>query len=509
MRVLLILMVMGCGIVHPATGKAQQTNLLDIGTRSQLLLNRDLVYESHQVVFTQHAARKHPDNPLMTADQPWEGRYVSSFGGTVLYDESAQLFKMWYTCGSSPDYFDHRGICYATSRDGLTWNKPLVGQRKAKNDRPHNSLLPVDTPSVFLDSRDEDPARRYKMICFDVDRGYMAFLSPDGLRWTEQSSRPIVPISYVDDVISAFYDRATGEFVALPKMMTPVFGRLRRSIYQATSRDFRHWSKPEPALFADRRDDLGTLARLERVRPLLRVPDNINVMRTEIYGAGAYVAESCTIGFPWVFTVSANVPRPGNQEGPIEVQMAISRDRETWQRPFRTPVIPLGKPGAWDGGMILTASQAIDVGDEVRLYYAGHSRTHAGILDDVMPPAGRLKKTGAIGLATWRRDRFGSADGSTEDSHLTTVPLKFEGHRLEVNANVQPGGKLQVEILDPAGQPINGCTISEPVTGDSLRQLVVFPELENLAEVAGQPVCLRFHLQNARLFAFAFRKTTE
>ena len=367
----------------------------------------------------------------------------------------------------------------------------------------------VDTPSVFLDRQDPDPARRYKMVCFDVDRGYMAFLSPDGLRWTEQSPRPIVPISYVDDVISVFHDREAGEFVALPKMMTPVFGRLRRSIYLASSRDFRHWSKPEPAFFADRRDDLGTLARLERVRPLLRVPDNSNVMRTEIYGAGAYVAESCTIGFPWVFTVSANVPKPGNQEGPIEVQMAVSRDRETWQRPFRTPVIPLSRPGEWDCGMILTASQAIDVGDEVWLYYVGHNRTHAGVLDDVVRPAGQLKNHGAIGLATWKKDRFGSADGSSTGASLTTVPLRFDGDRLEVNAAVERGGELRVEILDPAGRPIAGCAPSAPVTGDSLRHAVVFPGQKDLTSLASKPVCLRFHLHNARLFAFAFRNSTD
>jgi hypothetical protein len=135
---------------------------------------------------------------------------------------------------------------------------------------------------------DAEPSRRYKMICFDVSRGYMALTSPDGLKWTEQSCTPIVPISYVDDVISAFRDRRTGQYVALPKMMTPVFGRPRRSIYSSSSYDFRHWSKIEPALFADRRDDLGSLARLERARPLLNYPDNFNVMRTEFYGSAAY-----------------------------------------------------------------------------------------------------------------------------------------------------------------------------------------------------------------------------
>lgn len=485
--------------------QAQQVNLLNVELRSQLLLDPSIVWESNRIAFTLHPGKKHPDNPLMTADQPWEGSYVSAFAGTVLHDKATQSFKMWYTCGENPEYFGRRGICYATSRDGLKWEKPHVGLREAKNGQPHNCLLAIDTPSVFFDRVDPDPARRYKMIGFDIDRGYMSFISRDGIGWSGHSTEPIVPISYVDDVISAFRDPRTGEFVALPKMMTPVMGRSRRSIYLTSSFDFRHWSKPEPAFFADRRDDLGTLARVERVRRLLRAPDNMKVMRTEFYGAGAYVAESCTIGFPWVFSVSANVPLPGNQDGPIEVQIAVSRDRETWSRPFRTPIIPLSPPGEWDSGMILTASQAIDVGDEVWLYYGGHNCTHGGDVSIVLKSGQKPPATGAIGLATWKKDRFASADGPAEGGTLTTVPLAAFSQRLELNAATKPNGTVRVELLDAAGVPLKDFSLSKPITGDSLRHMVEFPGVKDLKSLAGQPICLRFHLQDAQLFAFAFR----
>src|SRR5688572_19747193 len=96
-------------------GRAQQVSILDVGTRSQLLLDPDLVYESHGVAFTPHAGRKHPANPLVKAEQPWEGGYVSAFAGTVLYDERERVFKMWYLCPGHADYFDrgHYATCYA------------------------------------------------------------------------------------------------------------------------------------------------------------------------------------------------------------------------------------------------------------------------------------------------------------------------------------------------------------------------------------------------------------
>lgn len=504
MRPALAMLVLLLGPSAVALG--QQENVLDVGTRSQLLIDPSLVGEAIRVSFTPHPARKHPANPLCKADQPWEGWYVSAFGGTVLFDEQERLFKMWYSAAGKPDFIDGPVTCYAVSRDGLHWEKPAVGTLKAKNGKPHNIVAVADCPGVFKDADDPDAARRYKMIAYVSDRGYLALLSPDGLRWAEQGPRPIVPISYVDDVVSAFRDRRTGQYVALPKMMTPAFGRQRRTIYLSTSRDFRHWSKLEPAFIADRRDDLGSLARLERVRPLLNLPDNFNVMRTEFYGAGAYSAESIVIGFPWVFTVSANVPGKGNQEGPIEVQLASSRDLETWSRPFRTPILPLGKPGDWDSGMILTAGQAIDVGDEVWLYYGGVNHTHGvPALYEKNPEGLGTKFTCSIGLASWKRDRFVSADGPAEGGTLTTVPLRFGGKRLEVNATTKGKGEIRVELLDAAGRLLAGFSPSEAVSGDSLRHRVVFPGKADVAALVGRPVSVRFHLRDAELYSFAFR----
>jgi len=494
----------------PVAALGQQESVLDVGSRSQLLLDPTLVYESKNIAFTPRPARKHPNNPLLRADQPWEGWYVTMFTGSVLYDAGEKRFKMWYTAPGDPALFmggkGGAGSYFASSPDGLTWEKPPVGTVKVKSDMPHNRIADVLHPSVFHDPADADLRRRYKMIGFNPDRGYVALTSSDGFRWEPQSDKAIVPISYVDDVVSAFRDRRTGAYVALPKMSTPVFGRQRRSIYLSQSFDFRHWTKPEPAFFADRRDDLGSLARIEKARPLLGHPDNPNVIRTEFYGAGAYSAESGVVGFPFVFTVSANVPKQSNQEGPIEVQFAFSRDLETWARPYRTPAIATGKPGEWDSGMILAASAAIDVGDEVWLYYGGTNYTHgAPILYDPSFPGRGSKFTTAIGLATWTRDRFASADGPRDGGTLTTVPMRFAGDRLEINTKTKARGEVRVEILDPAGRPLDGYDLSEPIAGDHLRHAVVFPGKPDLTALAGKPICLRFHLRDAELYAFAFR----
>jgi hypothetical protein len=239
-------------------------------------------------------------------------------------------------------------------------------------------------------------------------------------------------------------------------------------------------------------------------------------MRSEYYGVGVYLAESCTIGFPWILTVNNNASEAnggsGGNDGPQEIQLGVSRDLYNWQRPFRTPVIEIGRLDQWDASYQSTASQAIRVGDEIRLYYSGGNYTHGTTGQYVYTEDGKYigideKCTGSIGLVTWKLDRFVSADGPAEGGTLTTVPMVFSGNRLVINAATKPGGKITVEILDAGGRPLEGFPQSEPFSGDDLRHEVQFKGKENLAELKGRPVTLKFDLHDASLYSFAFRKS--
>ena len=151
----------------PAPAGAQQENVLEAGTRSQLFIDQHLVQEAERIIFTPHPARKHPGNPIVRADRPWEGWYVTAFGGTVLFDDEERRFKMWYRCPGNREYFEHGGICHAVSADGVHWEMPEVGTCETRNGRPHNVVSSFFNPSVFKDTADADPARRFKMVCFD------------------------------------------------------------------------------------------------------------------------------------------------------------------------------------------------------------------------------------------------------------------------------------------------------------------------------------------------------
>ena len=58
---------------------------VNVGTDAQLFVDQVLVRSSTNVAFTLHPARKHPGNPLVVADRPWEGWRLEIFG-SVIYD---------------------------------------------------------------------------------------------------------------------------------------------------------------------------------------------------------------------------------------------------------------------------------------------------------------------------------------------------------------------------------------------------------------------------------------
>ncbi len=482
---------------------------VEIGTRAQLLADGVLVHDTRNVSYTLHTAEKHPGNPILKADREWEGWRVVLYGD-VIYDAKAKLFKMWY-CAEAPDYFGSGSetspvvIMYATSTDGVHWDKPPVGTLASTRKVPHNAVADAELASITVDESDPDPSRRYKMICFIMrpkeSRGYHTMVSADGINWKRLSRTPIAAGS---DVITGYHDDRLGCYVALGKIMTMVRGQRRRVFYLITSKDFENWTKPRLVWSPDERDDAGSLRRIAEVRAQLSVPDDPKLMRTEFYGFGFYPTESSTVAFPWMFTINNNV-RFGNQEGPGELQIGFSRDLVNWHRPFRVPAVTRGAAGEWDSGFFCTQARALRVGDEVWLYYCGSTYTHGtdAIYRRDDPERGH-KYTAGIGLAQWKLDRFVSADGVGPESSLTTVPVRIAGRRLELNANVKPGGSLRVTIQDEAGaRTLLGP--SEPVRGDSLRHTVKWAGSTSIDQLQGRPVTLQFSLAGAELFTFAFR----
>src|SRR5215471_12286371 len=127
---------------------------IDVGR--QLFVD-DFLIEKTTLKRTFHLTRFHPDTPVLKPDKPWEkegGPTAMVFSDGVWYDPADRLFKMWYMGGLT------RATCYATSTDGLRWEKPALDVKKGTNIVQPD---PRDSTTVWLDLDDQDAGRRYKL----------------------------------------------------------------------------------------------------------------------------------------------------------------------------------------------------------------------------------------------------------------------------------------------------------------------------------------------------------
>ena len=119
---------------------------------------------------SQGAVEKDSHNLLFTADKPWENA-LNNLYPNIVYDAYAKVFKLWYKCVLAdkdiiakmmpPATVHDVGwfLCYATSKDGVAWEKPDIGEI-GFDGSTHNNIVVRDTPNVgvFKDDHDSDPA---------------------------------------------------------------------------------------------------------------------------------------------------------------------------------------------------------------------------------------------------------------------------------------------------------------------------------------------------------------
>lgn len=419
-----------------------------------------------------HPGVKRPQ-PVLAAEKPWEKDAVYLYG-TVLYDSSEHLYKMWYQTfhKQPPDAY----ILYATSKDSLRWQRPELGLVEWEGSRLNNILMAGEIATVVKDQAASDPLCRYKMLVFQRP-GYHAYFSPDGIHWTKSAVSPVIPNG---DVSNVMYDPYSARFVAMTKQ-PHVKGR---AVFVSYSTDFEHWTSPTAVLVSDDRDQAA--ARAE------------GAGNVDVYGMAVTPYEGCFIGFPWMFKITGQGARDTGGDGRIDVQLAISRDLEHWSRLVRDPIIPRGLAGSFDDEMLFTSSAPVIKDQQISVYYGAWDGPH-----------GTFSRKAYIGLATWRLDRFVSiSNAGHTPGELVTKPLLVDNRELRVNADFSyRSGALRAEILDEDHRVVPGFSADEcnPIRGDTIDSRVTWRNNSDLRALEGRTLRLRFVLSGGHLFSFCFR----
>ncbi len=201
------------------TGAAGRGDIV-LGKKVQLFVDDFLIERMERISRTIHYPARAPENPVMKADQPWEGTVIFQ-PGTVLYDEGEHIFKMWYNTLPVKDKPDiEEFICYAVSKDGIHWTKPALGIVEYHGSRANNILLKwcYWNITVLKDTSDTDVSKRYKMAYWNWhDRatggsGIWVAFSGDGIHWNVSPDNPVVPSTASGDTFHVMQDPVSHRF---------------------------------------------------------------------------------------------------------------------------------------------------------------------------------------------------------------------------------------------------------------------------------------------------------
>ncbi|MCA9192328.1 MAG: hypothetical protein KDB03_11215 [Planctomycetales bacterium] len=467
------------------------------GPWRRLLLDAAVVEKQQGLARIYHQARKHASNPMIVADQPWEGRsaiigpYVY---GTVMKEEGR--FRLWYQLLNQGNH-----VGYAESADGIHWTKPeldIVSHEGKKTNLVVSAFAPdlfdgvqCHNPSVISCPLSPHPDRRYALYGLDsASGGPRVAFSRDGIHWkywdSGTSTGKPLPLFTSGDVVSFFDDPYRQQIAATWKTRN----RRGRAVGVAFAADGLNWSKvyDGPVFVADDLD-----------------PDD-----TQIYGMPAFAYQGMYIGLPWIYraryfrygeyTVDKLHEAQNDSPRTMEVQLSWSWDLVNWTRPpQRAQFLPRGDDSAWDSGMTLVARAPVQVGDELWFYYTGTSKVH----DDPRVPA-------AIGLAKLRLDGFcsyscrGNASPDSRVGWLISRREPMRQPRVAINAITGPRGSISVEILDRTDRVVPGFSrdLCVPFRGDSTHHEIAWNSSQSIQPLT-QPDCkLRFWLEDAELFSY-------
>ncbi len=456
---------------------------IDVGR--QLFVD-DFLIEKTGLAREYHHATKYEGNPVLRPETPMETGNGSGLAiatpksGGVWWDPDKQDFRMWYEAEWLTS------MAYATSKDGLKWDRPELDIEPGTNRILPRTIKP-DSSTVFVDYVTKDPKQRYKMFLRkpggDSKLGAYLMVSADGIHWSE----PVMS-GGMGDRSTMFFNPFRNKWVF--SLRDDYRGRSRRYWESDDFLKGAQWKDGEPVLWiaADRLDE----------------PDSEIKKTPQLYNLDAVAYESLLLGvFQIWYGPDNDVCEQFGLPKTTELQLMYSRDGFHWSRPDRHPFIRAERNDVWDRGYVQSVGGVCLIrGDKLWFYYIGFQGDEKRSKANGKAGGGMYDK-GSTGVAFLRRDGFASMNSGAEAGTLTTRPVTFHGKQLFVNADV-PDGRLRAEVLDGNGRVIEPFTLAncEPVKSDGTIIPVRWKGAGDLSSVAGKPVRLRFELENGKLYSF-------
>jgi hypothetical protein len=474
------------GMIAPMVASAEQLNL---GVCRELFLDHHLIQTLRGTRLMLHEPRD--EGPVLRFDAPWEGPFSAYC--TVLDDGGRFLVYYRGKTQAARDGLEET-TCVAESRDGRTWTRPNLGLVEVGGTRSNNVVLALDDLSHnFSPLLDANPSisqeQRFKAVSGTARSGLMAFVSPDGFRWSKLSDKPILtkgelPFANVFDSQNVVFWSATEERYV---MFFRVFQERKRRIARAESKDFLNWTN---VMVMEYRDADGAPAVIEELytnqtHPYFRAP-HIYVSLAARFMPGRQVlteAEARAINI-----------HPSYFKDTSDAIFMSSRGGRFYVRTFPGAFI---RPGIGAQNWVSrTTYPALNV------VQTGPHEMSAYVNQDYAQPTAHLRRY------SLRLDGFASVRAPHEGGELLTKPVSFTGTRLLVNFATSAAGAIRVEIQDEYGKPLPGFTLAESLEliGNEIERAVRWKDGDRLDAISGKPMRLLFVMKDADLYALRFGK---
>jgi len=514
------------GLAAVAVGQSNIRSPIRIGSGRQVFIDKTFLSEAKNVDLCVHPPRKTGEMNIKP-EHEWEKGGIGPYS-SFLHD--GETYHAWYHAMDTIQWDSGHGrgsVCYARSKDGVHWHKPMVGLIEYNGNRQNNIVmghgatgvtLGQDGGMVFLDPN-APPDQRFRMaVRFGVksERGGMhLFSSGDGVHWKPTHSSVVYALpdeksSHLDSQNVIFWDDRIHKYVAYVRYNRPKERGRARTIARGES------------------DHLGDFPPVQDMQVVLQ-PDENDLMENGTPMVDFYM--SAAVKYPWAnhayymfptayYHYTGMLPEftrecPANA-GPLDSQFAASRDGIKWERYDRRPFVPLGMKGEFDWGCarVVWGLLPDTTGREMFIYYRGGDWLHGWDRDErnkrilTEKGLGASQNIAVLSRAVSRRDGFISVRAAYTGGEFTTPPLVFEGNRLMINIDTSATGLARVGILDPAGKPVEGHSVADCDlihTCNEINRTVSWRGTSDVHTLAGKPVRLKFELRNCDLYAFQFQ----
>ena len=483
---------------------------MPLNDRKYLFIDDALIAKSESLSFNV--------NPPRFAEKVLEG--VNNH--LIVWEDDSGLIRMYGRVQGGR-------LAVFTSRDGVHWDKPVI-DAQAKGTQNVVIDEPVGLGTIFVDPN-APPEERIKYLTGYDGRAVFVYSSPDGYHFTRNETAAL-PFRAASQSI-AYYDDQRQKYVAFHRTDMPetVGGHTERSFVMTETTDvLRPWPF-KPVSLAEHLE----IAKHRRIGAKLPwyldngplTPPGFGVEYPVVFGpqdgfdpiaTDIYVPKN--LKYPWASDTYFAFPvmyfhyhddgplvrqelgkRDRNRgSGPLETQIAVSRDGLHWKRYPRPAYIGIGRHAGLDIHKNYIAHGMVHRGEEIWQYYLGSEQYHSSWGKD-----GRE----AVFRVVQRFDGFISADTPYTGGSFTTRPLTFSGNQLVLNIDTGATGYAQIGILDENGKPIEGYGVDDCiyVNGDFMETPVEWMKMgTDLSSLAEKPVQLVVRSRGTKLYSLQFVK---